>query len=380
MVKYFLWGTEVDLDLPKETFPTEQEIEEMDENVFNPQHGFFEYTTTRSNGANDNADFNDNGGDDNDDNGESFKLHYRKYVPVDDDIRPRAVCVFQHGIGGHSATACKLYDEVTEEWQTYKFSTLYKSLIDAGYALYSLDMLGHGFSEGLRFYIPNGDWTVNRDCLDAFALFAASEHDGVPLFLMGESYGGCLALHVAKKWQENLGVAPSTFSGLCLFSPAIEAKLPPQPIIFALTLLAYFFPAQIPFFLPHRANPKNNWKHEKIMKKFHSDREKEMRLQNAGNRYRLGTALGLLEAVKAVHSTVIPGLNVPFSVAHGTKDVGIPASGTEYLLETASTPLKDRRVRIVDDGVHDLLSEDCREKTVEFFVNWMNDVVCMRSL
>jgi hypothetical protein len=39
-------------------------------------------------------------------------------------------------------------------------------------ALYLLDMLGHGFSEGIRWYVQ--DWKINRNEVDTFARFPAA--------------------------------------------------------------------------------------------------------------------------------------------------------------------------------------------------------------
>jgi alpha-beta hydrolase superfamily lysophospholipase len=88
-------------------------------------------------------------------------------------------------------------------------------------------LLFNSFSEGVRFYIPNS-WMVNRDDLQEFSLFVASQHDpGMPFFLGGDSYGGCLAIHVGRKFQDSPKDAPSGFRGLCLTAPAIVGDLPP---------------------------------------------------------------------------------------------------------------------------------------------------------
>ncbi len=69
---------------------------------------------------------------------------------------------------------------------------------------------------------------VNRDDLQEFSLFVASQHEpGIPFFLGGDSYGGCLAIHVGRKFQDSPKDAPSGFRGLCLTAPAIVGDLPP---------------------------------------------------------------------------------------------------------------------------------------------------------
>ncbi len=201
----------------------------MDDLLYNPDHGFFE--TERG-----------------------LKLHYQKWVPssvdsysnsngnsngnsssdnvhVEPRPRPRGICVFHHGIHGHGGASCKVNGEI------YGVACLVKAIVrEGGYILYSLDMAGHGFSEGERFVIPNADWKVNRDDLAAFARyvsFSDGDEDGdedgeeagnystgaPPLFLLGQSYGGCLSIHIARQWMDNPADAPSNFKGICLLAP-----------------------------------------------------------------------------------------------------------------------------------------------------------------
>merc|ERR1711935_780148 len=97
-----------------------------------------------------------------------------------------------------------------------------------------------------------------------------------------------------------------------------------------------------------------------------------MGLHSGGSPFRLGTAVGLLRALEEVRKIAIPGLTVPFAVAHGTDDYCVPIAGTDFLLEHATTPEDDRGVRRVKGGYHDLLSEETKVETMMFFMNWMN--------
>lgn len=345
MVKYTLWGTTVDLDLPKETFPSDEEMKKMDDDVLNSDHGFFET----------------NRGD---------KLHFRKWLPPN-GTNVKGVVVFQHGIQAHGGLAFK-----KDNGDIYKIGVLAKLIPQAGYALYSLDMLGHGFSEGTRFYIPEADWKINRDDYSSFASHVSKEEGSdLPLFLMGESYGACLALHVAKQWQDLPADAPSNFKGISILAPAIIGDLPAKPVIDFLTLLAYYYPTWSPFFMPNPVSPDRIWQDEEVMKEFTSDRRREMNISAGGKKFVLGTALGLLNALERVREDAIPGLEVPFYVGHGTNDFGVPLSGTEYLLQHAATAEEDRCVNILDGGYHDLLSEENREETVGSVLDWMDSRV-----
>lgn len=354
MVQYTLWGTTVDLEISKDVFPTDDEIKKIDNLLVNCDHGFFE--TSRG-----------------------TKLHYRKITPANTAVA-KGICVFEHGIQGYAGLGCELDGDL------YKHPVLFNHLSEAGYITYALDIQGHGFSEGERFYIPDSEYKHNRDDLASFALHVSkleedtlSSGDGsdtgsgsLPLFLAGESYGACLAIHVARQWMDKPESGPSNFQGFCVIAPAIVGDLPAAPVITLLTALAKIYPTWIPFFMPNTIDSSRIWSIEKVRKEFTSDRRKEMRLSAGGQKFCLGTALALVTALEDVRKDVIPGLNIPFFVCHGTNDYGVPISGSEYLIEHSVTEEKDVGVNFVQDEYHDLLSEKSRKEVVISMIDWMN--------
>lgn len=343
-MNYTLWGNEVDLDLPKDTFPTDDEMKEMEDTMLNSEHGYFDGSDRHN-----------------------HRLHYRRWSPANDQ-KAKGVCVFQHGIHGESGLGAII------DGSPFKLTLLAKAITEAGYILYSLDMLGHGYSEGERFFIPDSDWTINRDDFSSFALYAEEKEDAeLPFFLMGESYGGCLTLHVARQWMDAPDKAPKNFRAICLLAPAIVGDLPSPPVLETLKALAYVAPRWTPFFMPSTVSPERIWSSEEVRKVFLSERRKEMYLSASGKKFCLGTALGLLNATNEVRSSAIPGLSVPFFVAHGTKDYGVPIAGTEYLVEHSTTASdEDRCVRLVEDGYHCLLCEDTKLETAQALVEWLD--------
>ena len=202
MVQYTLWETTVDNQIPKTVFPTKDEITIIDDILGVPcNHGYFK---SPHHGKN---------------------LHYRRFIPSDDDDIPiKGIFLFQHGIKAEGGMACKMHNG-----EVYKMAVLAQMLTKAGYIFYTLDMLGHGFSEGERFYIPDANWTINRDDLASFALFVSDQEKNIqntnnnnqqlPFFLGGESYGACLTLHVARKWMDQPNDCPSNFKGICIAAP-----------------------------------------------------------------------------------------------------------------------------------------------------------------
>jgi len=78
---------------------------------------------------------------------------------------------------------------------------------------YFIDMLGHGHSVPGPSDIP--DVPLEKQ-VNAISAFLESEHVEKPVFLIGRSYGGKVALEVAKK-------TPNSIKSLIFIAPAISA-------------------------------------------------------------------------------------------------------------------------------------------------------------
>lgn len=213
-----VFGVEANIDLPEVL--TEKELEELglDGQKILPgcQHGWFESSV--EGGA---------------------KLHYRKFLPKKG--KPKAIVVFAHGIHAHGG-----HGVVMDDGRKLNMSLMVEQCMSEGFALYSFDYYGHGYSEGTRFLVPG--WEKNLKDLLNFVELATAEHDSqLPCFLWGESYGGCLAIHATRSYQNNPETAPKNFKGVLLQAPAIIGDLPPYPVVFVLrNLLAPYFPRWTP--------------------------------------------------------------------------------------------------------------------------------------
>jgi lysophospholipase len=108
----------------------------------------------------------------------------------------RAAAVLSHGYAEHSGR----YEHVAEH------------LAAAGVAVWALDHRGHGQSGGERGDIGSWDSTVSD--LDELVDVALEASPGLPLFVVGHSLGGAIAIAYALAHQDRL-------AGLALSAPAI---------------------------------------------------------------------------------------------------------------------------------------------------------------
>ena len=105
------------------------------------------------------------------------------------DGEPRAVLLIVHGLGEHSG----------------RYANVVNHLVPRGYALYGLDHVGHGKSEGTREYVERfEDYT---DTLDMYRGMVRQAQPDKPLFLYGHSLGGLISAFYLLDHQAGLAGA-----------------------------------------------------------------------------------------------------------------------------------------------------------------------------
>ncbi|PRY99819.1 alpha-beta hydrolase superfamily lysophospholipase [Marinilabilia salmonicolor] len=129
-----------------------------------------------------------------------------------------AVICIVHGIGEHSGR----YDQ----WA--------RQFCNQGYLVYSVDLRGHGRSEGRRGHIDQ----INNYLDDIGSLIRLVKHnwDELPVFLYGHSMGGNLVLNFLLRKRQD-------FAGAIVTSPWLNLVNPPAPFIQkAASFLNHLFP------------------------------------------------------------------------------------------------------------------------------------------
>jgi alpha-beta hydrolase superfamily lysophospholipase/tryptophan-rich sensory protein len=136
-------------------------------------------------------------------------------VPAD----PRAAVLVLHGYGEHAG----------------RHAGTMRVLADAGIAAYAYDHRGHGRSPGVRALVERFAHAV--DDVLAMRRRVAAAHPHVPVFLLGASMGGLMAVRAVQR--DPVGIA-----GVVLISPALAFGALPPPAIKALQrLVAQVAPA-----------------------------------------------------------------------------------------------------------------------------------------
>ena len=247
----------------------------------------------------------------------------------------RGVVILVHGLKDHSAR----YDHAGS-W-----------LAERGYAVYALDLRGHGESEGERFFVNAFDEYVED--LVVFLDLVRDREEGKPLFLLGHSMGGAVASLLVLKRKPKL-------SGLILTAPALEPTGNVSPLLIRLS-------AVISRFLPKAPVTKVDIKSlshlPEIVEAARKDPLSNERPAPARTGYEILRAMGRIRERASE-------ISVPLLVMHGTEDHLTNPDGSEALFKKAGST--DKTIKLYEGLYHEILNEPEREQILEDIVRWMN--------
>ncbi len=152
----------------------------------------------------------------------SASIYYQGWLPEGD---VKAVLMVVHGLAEHSGRYMNVVDH----------------FVPLGYAVYGLDHLGHGKSEGTRVFVERfSDLTDN---LKTFFDMIQKWQPGKPVFILGHSMGGLISSAYLLDHQDELKGAvisapavkiPDTISSTTITLGRILSKIMPKAGLLAL--------------------------------------------------------------------------------------------------------------------------------------------------
>ncbi|OLL75402.1 putative Lysophospholipase, Monoglyceride lipase [Pseudonocardia sp. Ae168_Ps1] len=258
------------------------------------------------------------------------ELFWQGWLPPGDVA---GVLLLSHGIGEHSG----------------RYGTVVDTLRPDGWAVYGLDHRGHGRSGGTRVHVRRYD-----DLLQDFETFRreiVARHPGVPVYLLGHSLGGQIALAYALRHQDRL-------DGLALSAPALASDTVPAPLVPVLSLVARVLPTVRPVGIDTSAISSD----PAVVDAYEADP-----LVHHGK-----PTLALGAAVYAQMDDLPPRaaeLRLPLLVQHGTADRLTDPAGTRKLDEASGSA--DTTVRWYDGLWHEIYHEPGREGPLTDLRRWL---------
>lgn len=260
-----------------------------------------------------------------------LRLFRQAWIP---DGEVRAVVALAHGGGEHSGRYAWVGEQLTQR----------------GYALHALDHRGHGRSQGARAYVDRMANAVTD--LDALVDAAVARHPGRPLFLLGHSMGGCIALRYAMDHQERL-------SGLVLSAPVASAASAPA----ALRLVGRVLSAVAPRAGVLRIDSKGVSNDPAMVAAYEQD---------PLNFHGKLPARTLLEMSRAIDSfpEAVNRITIPLLVMHSPDDTIVAYAGAEMVHANAGSA--DKALIRYDGLAHELLNEPERDRVLADIAGWLD--------
>ncbi|HEY1587450.1 MAG TPA: alpha/beta hydrolase [Polyangia bacterium] len=245
-----------------------------------------------------------------------------------------ASVVIVHGYGEHIAR----YDEAA------------RAIAAAGFSVRGLDLRGHGQSGGVRGFCNRFDEYLD----DVEAIVGRARAEGLPVFLLGHSFGALVAPHYALRH-------PTSIAGLVLTSPYWKLALAqPALKIWAGKLASIIAPKLA---LPAGLKGADVCRDPAIQAKYDAD---PLNNKNA-------TARWFTESTTAQEQLLVraPELTLPTLLLVGEADRIAAAPQARVVFERIGA--EDKTLRMLAGQYHEVLNEPkpTRDQTVAEIVEWL---------
>ncbi|MGH3648667.1 MAG: lysophospholipase [Micromonosporaceae bacterium] len=260
------------------------------------------------------------------------RIYWQAWLPQDN---PSGVVVIAHGLAEHSGR----YAHVAER------------LAADGYATYAADHRGHGRSEGNRSNV-NRIAEVVAD-LDTMIAEAAQRHPGRPVFLLGHSMGGLIALEYA------LG-NPSRLTGLVLSAPLVRSGV----VSSVERAAAKLFSAVLPNLGVKALDASMVSRDPAVVKAYDEDP------LNYRGKIPARTATELLSTMDAFPER-IPRLRLPLLMLQGTEDKLVDPAGAAYVAEHAGS--EDLTYQKYPGLYHEVMNEPEQDTVIGDLLTWLRE-------
>lgn len=262
-----------------------------------------------------------------------LKLYYQSWQPQDN---LKAILVVVHGLGGHSS----------------KYGNLVQHLIPKQYAIYALDMRGHGRSPGQRGYINS--WAEFREDLRKFLQLVQTQQPQCPIFLLGHSLGSVVVLDYVLRYPQEAAV----LQGVITLAPSLGKVGVPKVKLLIGQLMSRIWPR---FSLNTGLDLAAGARDEKVLAAYAQD----------SLRHTLGTArlaTEFLDTVAWVNSHATKW-QLPLLILHGGADrVTLPES-SKFFYEQVSCADKTRIE--YPEAYHELQDDLNYQEVLADLENWM---------
>jgi alpha-beta hydrolase superfamily lysophospholipase len=259
------------------------------------------------------------------------RIYRQSWLPKE---RPRAAIVLFHGLAEHSGR----YGALVEHW------------VSAGYAVYTLDLMGHGRSEGQRAYVRRfGEYSA---LMHDYVATVRAQQPGTPLFCFGHSLGAVVIAAMILEYTPAL-------SGILLSGTSTEM---PDDVTPLLMRVAKLLSALLPR-LPVKALESETLSRDPAVVQGYDD---DPLVYRGGIPARTG--MELLAAQQRIVARA-GEITQPTLMVHGGDDRLAPLTGAQRFYEALGA--EDKTLKVYEGFYHEVCNEPGGEQVLEDLTAWI---------
>jgi len=258
-------------------------------------------------------------------------IYYQNWLPNGD---PKAVLITVHGLAEHSG----------------RYMNLVNHFVPLNYAVYGLDHIGHGKSDGPRVYVDRFDDFTST--LKTFFDMVKTWHPDKPIFLVGHSMGGLISAIYLLDHQSEL-------TGAILSGPSVQI---PDNISSITIVFGKIFSTLMPKLGIVALDAEGVSRDPAVVKAYVDD----PLVYTGKTTARL--AAELLKAMGRV-SAEASKITLPILIIQGGADRLVDPSGAQMLYVTVGS--KDKAIKIYDGLYHEVMNEPEHDQVLSYMEGWL---------
>ena len=258
-------------------------------------------------------------------------IYYQAWLP---EGNVKAVLLVVHGLGEHSG----------------RYMNVVNHFVPLGYAVYGLDHIGHGKSEGMREVVERfEDYT---DTLTIYYNMVKGWQTGKPVFLLGHSMGGLIAAYYLLDHQADFRGAVISAPGIKVSARISQAAITIGKILSVLAPKAGVLALDV----------NGISRHPEVVRAYVND----PLVFHGKTPARL--AAELVKTMSRVTAKV-DKITLPFIVVQGGQDKLVDPAGAQMLYDKASS--KDKTIKVYDGLYHEVFNEPERARVLKDVETWL---------
>ncbi len=258
-------------------------------------------------------------------------VYFQSWLP---EGEPKAALLLAHGLAEHSG----------------RYGNVIDHFVPLGYAIYGVDHLGHGKSDGERVYVKRFDDYTNT--LKIYFDKVRGSQPGKPIFLVGHSMGGLIGAVYLLDHQAEL-------AGAVLSGPAVKI---PSDVTPTTIFVGKILSALIPGFGLIRLEANGVSRDPGVVQAYVGDP-----LVHKG-KMTARLAAEMLQAMRTIGDQAA-GITLPILIVQGSADKLVDPAGAKMLYDAVSSP--DKEIKIYNGLYHEVFNEPEHDRVLRDVEIWL---------